>query len=362
MANSTLPPNRPADVTGAQYEHDLKSCQRVCSPPRVTYWLTVDASATLRESVVSSRGLDVFVRERGEGHPVLLINGLGANVEMWGPCEERLSASARTIAFDFPGAGRSTTPLWPQSIPASAKLVSGVLDELGYERVDVLGFSLGGLVAQQLARDAPTRIRRMALASTAFGWGSMPGTPQALALIAMPLRYYSRLLSEQTNLLLSPADGELLSRLPALTDARLRYPPSLLGYVGQVWAGSLWSSLAWLPSVRVPTLILHGEADQLVPPANGVQLARLLPQSRLHLLSGEGHFIVFDPESRALTLLEDFFSSRSSRSSRAWSTGTVVDDDRAVEAAFDESVGAQPYRAMSGAYRRHVRRAAGNGR
>lgn len=242
------------------------------------------AGATLRESVVSTNGVDVFVRERGEGHPLLMINGLGANLEMWGASEERLSAVARTIVFDLPGTGRSTTPLWPQSIPVSARIVSDVLDELGYGRVDVLGFSLGGLVAQQLARDAQARIRRIALAGTAVGWGSMPGTLHALALIAMPLRFYSRGFYEQTNSLLSKPDNALVRRSPKLTDARLRYPPSLLGYAGQLWAGSVWSSLAWLQSVRVPTLVLHGDGDELVPPANGVQLARLLPDSRLHVL------------------------------------------------------------------------------
>ncbi len=319
------------------------------------------AGATPNETTVRSGGVDLFVRERGDGQPLLMINGLGANVEMWGPSEERLSRVARAIMFDAPGTGRSSTPAWPLSIPAVARIVAGALDELGYECVDVLGFSLGGLIAQQLAHDEPTRVRRLALASTACGWGSMPGTWEALALIAMPLRYYSRLFSEQTNWLLSPADGALLRRLTTLTEARMRHPPSLLGYSAQVWAGALWSSLAWLPSVRVPTLLLHGEADQLVPPANSVQLAQLLPESRLQLLPDEGHFVVFDPESAGLGLLEDFFSAPTLDSSPAWSTGAVVDDDETVEAAFEASVGAEPYRAISGAYRRLVRQSAVNG-
>jgi pimeloyl-ACP methyl ester carboxylesterase len=303
---------------------------------------------------VRAGGVDLFVRERGVGHPLLMINGLGANLEMWGPCEQRLSASSRTIVFDAPGTGRSGTPAWPLSIPAVAKIVLGALDELGYERVDVLGFSLGGLTAQELAHRAPDRVRRLALCSTACGWGSVPGTPEALALIALPQRYYSRSFSEQTNWLLSPADDALLRRLTALTDARLRHPPSLFGYLSQVWAGSLWSSLGWLSSVHVPTLVVHGAEDQLVPAANSVQLARLLPQSRLHLLPDEGHFIVFDPDSSTLSLLEDFFTKRRLKASSAWSSGANVDDDEAVEAAFAESVGTEPFRAISRAYRRLV--------
>jgi pimeloyl-ACP methyl ester carboxylesterase len=320
----------------------------------------VDATAT-RETTVSSGGIELFVRERGEGQPLLMINGLGANVEMWGPCEERLCAVARTIMFDAPGTGRSSTPAWPLSIPTVARIVSDALDELGYERVDVLGFSLGGLVAQELAHQTPGRVRRLALCSSACGWGSMPGTLQAIALTAMPLRYYSRPLSEHTNWLLSPADDALLRRLTVLTEARMKHPPSLFGYACQLWAASLWSSLAWLPSVRVPTLLVHGAADQLVPPANSVQLARLLPESRLHLLPDEGHFIVFDPESSTLSRLAEFFSSPTLEASTVWSSGTEVVDDEAVEAAFEASVGAEPYRAMSSAYRRFVGQLGRNG-
>src|SRR4051812_1275245 len=138
--------------------------------------MAVSATEALHETTVGVHGLDVFVRERGDGTPLLMINGLGANVEMWGPVEERLSASARTIVFDAPGTGRSATPLWPQSIPASAAVAEALLDALGHERADVLGFSLGGLVAQELAHRAPRRVRRLALAGTAVGWGSMPGT------------------------------------------------------------------------------------------------------------------------------------------------------------------------------------------
>jgi poly(3-hydroxyoctanoate) depolymerase len=313
------------------------------------------------ETRVRAGGVDLFVRERGHGHPLLLINGLGANVEMWGPCEERLSAASRTIVFDAPGTGRSSTPAWPLSIPAVSELVADALDQLGYEQVDVLGFSLGGQIAQELAHRAPDRVRRLALCSTACGWGSMPGTPEALALIALPQRYYSRSFSEQTNWLLSPADDALLRRLTALTAARLRHPPSLFGYMSQLWAGSLWSSLGWLSSVQVPTLLIHGAEDRLVPAANSVQLARLLPRSRLHLLPDEGHFIVFDPDSSTVSRLQDFFTKRTLKASSAWSSGAFVDDDETVEAAFADSVGTEPFRTMSEAYRRLVGQGRRNG-
>jgi pimeloyl-ACP methyl ester carboxylesterase len=320
------------------------------------------ASTMPRETMVPVGALELFVRERGEGQPLLMLNGLGGNVEMWGAAEDELASVVRTITCDSPGTGRSPMPFWPLSIPALADLVVGALDRLGYGRVDVLGFSLGGLVAQEIAHRERDRVRRMGLVATACGWGSMPGTAAAITLAAMPIRYHSRLLYERTKVMLNPVDAELVDRLPALKEARLRYPPSLLGYTWQLWAGALWSSLPWLPSVEVPTLLVHGEADELVPPANGVQLARLLPDSRLHVLSGEGHLLVYDPNGGALPLLRDFFSSPSLDESAAWSTATVVDDDETVEAAFTTSVGGEPIRSLSGAYRRYVGHVTGNGR
>ena len=319
------------------------------------------ASASPTDATLSPGGVEMFVRQRGAGRPLLLINGLGASVELLATLDERLASVAHTIAVELPGAGRSPTPRRPLSIAAMAKLLTELLDELGYEQADVLGFSLGGIVAQQLAHDAPQRVRRLALASTACGWGSVPGTAESLALISMPIRYHSRSLYERTAPLTSPADRALLQREPALAEARLQHPPSLLGYLYQLTAGAFWSSLPWLSTVDTPTLVLTGDGDRLVQPANGVQLARLLPESRLHVLPGEGHLYVCDPESDALPLLVDFFSSRTLTRCHTWTSGTAVTDDATVDAAFDAAGGAQPHRALSDAYRRYVQHSKANG-
>jgi len=317
----------------------------------------VTASTNIRERMLRTREDDeLFVRERGDGRPLLLINGLGGNVDMWRAVEGRFAEVAHTITFDSPGCGRSPMLHGHVTIRRLAKMVSAALDELGHEEIDVLGFSLGGLIAQQLAHGDDGRVRRMALVATACGWGSMPGSPDALALVSMPLRYHSRLVYEQTRWLLAPADRELLERAPALAAARRKYPPSVLGYMAQLWAGALWSSLPWLRSVGTPTLVVHGDGDRLVPAANAVQLARHLPCSRLHVAPGEGHLLVFDSESAALPLLVDFFGSPTLADSRAWTTGLVVDDDAAVERAFDDSPSTEPYRTISAAFRHIVNR------
>lgn len=312
------------------------------------------SSAPPQDRVVSVPGLRLFVREWGEGNPLLLINGLGANVEMWGPAQKRLAEKNRTIAFDAPGMGRSRTSPVILPHPAYAAMICRLLDALEVGRCDVIGYSFGGTVAQQLARQAPDRVRRMALVGTSCGWGGVPPTARAMALISTPLRYYSRQVLEQTNHLLdggAPDRGSETRRAQA--NARLAHPPTLSGYAQQMIAGATWSSLHWVSTLRPPVLVLAGGQDRIVPAANGALLSHLLFASRLQVLPDEGHLMLFDPESRAHDLLADFFSTAELERSEAWLSGDVVDED-ALEAALRAAQGVQPIKAMSTAYRRWV--------
>ncbi len=273
---------------------------------------------------------------------------------MWGPAQEQLARTARTIAFDAPGMGRSRTSPVVLPHPALASMICRLLDALEVDRCDVVGYSFGGTVAQQLARQAPDRVRRMALVGTSCGWGSVPATARAMALISTPLRYYSRQVLEQTNHLL---DSELSDRESetwrAQADARLRHPPTLTGYTQQLIVGATWSSLHWVSTLRAPTLVLAGSQDQIVPPVNGAMLSHLMFESRLHVLPDEGHLMLFDPDSRAHDLLSDFFSMPSLNDSEAWLSGDVVDEEQLHE-ALRASDGLQPIKAMSAVYRRWV--------
>ena len=121
-------------------------------------------------------GTELFVRETGDGPPVLLINGMGAHHGMWEPLMNGLP-TFRTIAFDAPGIGLSPPRSEPMSIQALARLCGALIDTLGHPRVDIIGYSFGGTVAQQLARTAPERVRRMVLVNTSCGWGASRALP-----------------------------------------------------------------------------------------------------------------------------------------------------------------------------------------
>jgi pimeloyl-ACP methyl ester carboxylesterase len=280
------------------------------------------------ETFVTAGGLKLFVRERGAGHPLLLINGIGANTEMWGNTEDVLCQGSRTIAFDCPGTGRSDTSMLPLSMAALARVVVAALDELGHERVDVMGFSFGGTLAQQLAYEAPERVRRLALVSTACGWGATLGRPSAVMAVSSPLRYYSSSWYHLTNRFLGEPDSDRAGSL-----GRFANRPSPLGYTYQLWALASWSSRSWLHRVEAPTLVVSGERDLLIPPSNAVQMARLLGDSRLHLLPDEAHLLLFNRNSNAPQLLADFFASPTLDHSSAWTTGQPIRTEAMEQAA-----------------------------
>jgi poly(3-hydroxyalkanoate) depolymerase len=260
--------------------------------------------AARRTGFVRVDGLDLRVAIEGEGPPLLLINGIGANIEMWTPFVSALRGR-QLILFDAPGTGQSSRPRTPVRMRRLSRLVTELLDHLGYDRVDVLGYSFGGAVAQQLAHQSPDRVRRLILAGTMCGIGAPPN-PLVLALMATPYRYSSRGHLERISPLLyggrSRREPELLQRH---LQARLARPPSLLGYQWQIYAVAGWTSLLWLHRLRQPTLVLHGEKDPIVPLVNSRLMARRIPGARMHVVPDAGHlFLIDDPEAPAAMVMD----------------------------------------------------------
>lgn len=208
--------------------------------------------------------------QRG-GAPLLLLNGLGAPLELWSPLLAALPVS--TIAFDAPGSGGSEAPAVPMSISEHARLALDLLDHLEVPRADVLGPSFGGMVAQALAHLAPRRIERVVLASTSCGWGGIPGNPAALL---------------------------ALTAAPGIAAAQPR------GYVCQFWAAASWSSLHLLGELSQPVLVLAGENDAVVPPLNAQILATRLRNAKTHLVRGGGHLCLLEHAEDLAPLIAAF--------------------------------------------------------
>lgn len=234
--------------------------------------------------------------------------GLGGNIEMWQPLTDELG-DFETIAFDAPGTGESDIPRWPLSMRGLARLTSRLLEQLGYGTVDVLGVSYGGAIAQELAFHHSSHVRRMVLAATAYGIGSLPGKPMAIAMLSTPYRYYSR---SHLKAIAPRLYGGKIARQPDLLDrhaySRLGHAPSLRGYLWQLAAISKWSSLPYLHRLRLPVLVLTGDDDPIIRVANGRILASLIPGAQLHVLPGAGHLFLIDQAKDSAALIKSFLN------------------------------------------------------
>jgi pimeloyl-ACP methyl ester carboxylesterase len=241
----------------------------------------------------------------GAARPLLLLSGLGAPLETWAPLRTALG-DRTTIAVDAPGTGGSPTPWWPTSVPGLARLAVALLDDLGVQHADVLGYSFGGTVAQELARRAPDRVGALVLAATNCGWGGLPGDPMALGslLSPFPVRMLPPGRGSLRGLTGDPGPRGAFSVADAAWAAR---PPNPLGAWWQLVAIGGWSSAPWLGRLRAPTLVLAGAEDRVVPPANAAQLARRIPGARLALVPGAGHFFLLaDDPAAGAAVVADF--------------------------------------------------------
>jgi pimeloyl-ACP methyl ester carboxylesterase len=192
-------------------------------------------------------------------------------------------------------------------MPGIARTVERMLDALGYQQVDVLGASLGGVIAQQLAHQAPHRVRRLVLAATGPGLGGIPGSPRALLALATPRRYHQPGHYQRIAARRDPDSPRLtLAAEPAAG-------PSLRGYLGQIYAISGWTSLPWLRTLRQQTLVLAGDDDPIVPAANGRILARCIPHAQLHIVRRGGHLFLLDSAAEMAGLVAAFLGGEDRR-------------------------------------------------
>jgi pimeloyl-ACP methyl ester carboxylesterase len=255
---------------------------------------------------VRAAGLRLRVRREGEGPPLLLINGLGAPLEMWAPLGRELSGY-ELIAFDLPGSGMSSTSRLPLGMRTFASIAEHVMDHTGHQRANVLGYSLGGLVAQELAYRRPERLDRLVLCATTFGQFSMPPRPLAAWLMLTPSRYHS---SFAARIIVPLMSGGRTSReedvLEAHLPLRLSHPPSMLGYIHQMWAAGTFTSQPWIRRLTQRTLVLSGDDDPVVPVSNARCLARAIPRATLEVVRGAGHLLLIDEPQTAGRLIAGF--------------------------------------------------------
>ena len=257
------------------------------------------AAPTTRGIVVNGQHLRVDVTPGGRRSPhagapsakrapLLLINGIGASLELLQPFVDELPASAEVIRFDPPGVGGSPAPAMPYRMGGLCRMIAEMLSSLGYDRVDVLGISWGGGVAQHFAAFHRARCRRLVLVSTATGALMVPARPAVLARMVTLRRYLDPgYLRSVAPLLYGGSARDDPDRIQRFMHAESRVGASK-GYLYQLGAAAGWTSLPFLPLIRQPTLIMAGDDDPLVPLANARVMHALIPRSELYVYHG-GH-------------------------------------------------------------------------
>jgi poly(3-hydroxyalkanoate) depolymerase len=255
----------------------------------------------------------------GSGVPLVLCNGIGASLEVLDPLVDQLDPDTTVVRFDVPGVGGSSDSMLPYSFPYLAAVLARLLSTLGLSRegVDVLGLSWGGALAQQFAFQNPRRCRRLILVSTGVGIGMVPGRPAVLAKLLTPRRFldhdYAAKIAGELYGGYTCTDASIVKRL---FDRQLT-AGSPVGYLHQLLAASVWSSLFALPLIRQRTLIVAGTDDPIIPVINARIMRRLLPDATMHLHAGGHVDLVTNPAAFA-PLIESFRSGERTRCAARW--------------------------------------------
>ena len=265
----------------------------------------------MRSVAAGGRTLRVAVRPGTDESvpPLLLMNGIGASLEVLQPFVDALDGRRTVIRFDVPGVGGSPRPVVPYNLATFGPVLTGMLERLCFhEPVDVLGLSWGGGLAQHFAVQHRRRVRRLVLAATGTGSLMVPAHPRVLARMLTPRRHRDPVYAQQ---IAGEIYGGTMRTDPARAARALHSETRLgprRGYYYQLAASTGWSSLPFLRLIRQPTLVVVGDDDPIIPIVNARLMARLIPDARLHVYSG-GHIALITEADELAPVIEGFLDS-----------------------------------------------------
>jgi 3-oxoadipate enol-lactonase len=243
---------------------------------------------------VENQGARIYWDEQGHGTPVLLIMGLGYPSDMWHRTRPALARQYQTIAFDNRGVGRSEVPIGPYPIALMASDAAAVLDAAGIESAHVFGVSMGGMIAQELALQYPKRVLSLILGCTAAGG---PTAVRAEPEATQMLMTRDKMSPEQAAEASVPFIYDSITPRERIDeDIAIRRPwfPRPAAYTAQLQGILAWGAYTRLSGIAVPTLVIHGESDRLVPPGNAKLIAERIPGAKLVMIPHASHLFLTD--------------------------------------------------------------------
>ncbi|MBV7504027.1 alpha/beta hydrolase [Bacillus sp. sid0103] len=263
----------------------------------------------------TGNGINLYYEVHGEGEPLLLIMGLSLNSKSWFRTIPALSEHFKVIIFDNRGTGLSDKPNTPYSIEQMAEDAKCVLDSAGVDSAHVYGISMGGMIAQRLALMYPSRVRSLILGCTTSGGanhvqpsaevsmlmlsrGSSIATPEEMAWATTPILYSQAFIENQRELV-----AEDIQR-------RIEIPVLPYAYILQLQACLAHDTSNEIDQIQVPALVIHGDADKLVPYQNGINLAEKIPNAEFLTIQGAGHIYVTEANELVNEKVLDFLKNQ----------------------------------------------------
>jgi 3-oxoadipate enol-lactonase len=259
---------------------------------------------------VEINDLIVCCELKGEGYPLVLIAGLSAHMGWWDPeFIDSLSEKFSLLTFDNRGAGQTVTPEEGEfSIEMFADDTAALMSSFDIERANILGLSMGGMIAQELALKYPKKVHKLALCSTHCGGELRIPPSEEVLQIMMDLSGGIEGRFERTLKLTFTED--FLENNPDFVERfksrYLRAPCSDANGFRQLMAITKFSSCERLPQIKAPTLVAVGTADILIPPENGLIISERIPGAELVEYLGTGHGVVWQSRDAFITDLFEF--------------------------------------------------------
>jgi pimeloyl-ACP methyl ester carboxylesterase len=262
---------------------------------------------------VNVNGCNLYFETHGQGDPLFLIMGLRRNAEWWYRQIPELSQHFQVIAFDNRGAGRSDKPVMEYSIHLFADDTAGLMEALGIERAHILGISMGGYIAQELALNHPAKVENLVLGCTSCG-----GEKAVLMSPERMQKFTANAGLQPEEILRKNMDiyfsDEFVAnnreKIEEFVSISLRHYQPLDAFMRQFDACQRHDTADRLSRISIPTLIMTGDDDPLVPPENSQILKELIPEAELSVFPGGRHCFFIEKAEQFNEKAIEFFNMR----------------------------------------------------
>lgn len=255
--------------------------------------------------------INIYYEIHGKGEPLLLIMGLGSDLTSWILQIPEFSKKYQVIPFDNRGVGRTDAPDVPYSTAMMADDTIGLLDSLGIEKAHILGLSMGGFIAQEIALKYPQRVKSLVLAATAacpYAWAThLLGTMLRLAQEGVTPETFTTL---RVSWLFTDKFFNNPELVRTVIDTMLAnpHPQPVHAYARQFSAANEHDTRGRIGQITAPTLVLVGREDMLLPVKMSEELAAGIPNSELAVLDGGGHGLLVEIADRFNQAVMDFLA------------------------------------------------------